>query len=131
MVKKNREEHLLLLIICLSLILVTGYRPGFHDNTSFNDLVDEILRMKDFSHTNILTLMGVALDSRRYPCIVMPFMSNGSLVDYLRREDMRVELLWGEKAKPESIVSGRWWFLYCFFVAVFIALCYFIVALCV
>ena len=81
--------------------------PGFHDNTDgFNSLVEEILKMKDFSHSNILTLMGVALDSRRCPCIVMPFMSNGSLVDYLRKDDARAELLWGEKAEPEAMVSA-------------------------
>jgi serine/threonine protein kinase len=61
--------------------------------------------MKDFSHKNILTLMGVALDSRHTPCLVMPFMSNGSLCEYLRKEDVRKELLWDREQPLEIVVS--------------------------
>lgn len=58
--------------------------------------------MKDFSHMNILTLMGVALDLNNTPYLVMPFMSNGSLCDYLRMEDVRKELLWDQEEEPEE-----------------------------
>jgi serine/threonine protein kinase len=69
-------------------------------------LVEEILKMKDFSHPNVLTLMGVALDLNSTPCLVMPFMSNGSLSEYLRREDVRKELLWDiEESDTEKTVS--------------------------
>ncbi len=37
--------------------------------------------MKDFSHPNILKLKAVAIDRNKSPCIVMPFMWNGSLDD--------------------------------------------------
>ena len=60
--------------------------------------------MKDFSHMNILTLMGVALDSRKTPCLVMPFMLNGSLCEYLRKEDVREELLWCKEESAEEAV---------------------------
>ena len=66
----------------------------------------EILRMKDFSHLNILTLMGVTLDKRGSPCLIMPYMSNGSLCEYLRKERVRKELLLGEDAKQELVVSA-------------------------
>ena len=64
-------------------------------------LVDEIIRMKDFEHLNVLQLVGVALDNRNSPCIVMPYMSNGSLLMYLRREEVREELLWKEKKEED------------------------------
>ena len=60
--------------------------------------------MKDFSHMNILTLMGVALDSRNTPCLVMPFMSNGSLCEYLRKDYVREELLWTKEEPAETVV---------------------------
>ena len=42
--------------------------------------------MKDFDHFNVLTLTGICLGIHDSPCIVMPFMSNGSLLSYLRKE---------------------------------------------
>lgn len=53
---------------------------------------------------NILTLMGVALDSKQTPCLLMPFMSNGSLCEYLRKENVRKELLWGTEEQGEMVV---------------------------
>ena len=41
--------------------------------------------MYDFNHTNILTLRGVCLDGGTAPYIVMPFMANGSLLAYLKK----------------------------------------------
>jgi len=49
--------------------------------------------MKDFSHPNILTLKAVAIDRNHSPCIVMPYMWNGSLDIYLRKEENRKKLL--------------------------------------
>ena len=78
---------------------------GFFDNSTISSLVEEILKMKDFSHLNVLTLMGVALDARGSPCLVMPYMSNGSLCEYLRKEHNRAELLWERGAELELVVS--------------------------
>ena len=61
--------------------------------------------MKDFSHLNILTLIGVALDARKTPYLVMPFMSNGSLCEFLRKEDVRKELLWTKEEPAEMVVN--------------------------
>ena len=63
------------------------------------------MKMKDFSHKNILMLMDVALDSKRNPCLVMPFMSNGSLCQYLRKDDVRKELLLEKKEQAEIMVD--------------------------
>ena len=42
--------------------------------------------MKDFHHPNVMTLIGVCLDAGPGVSIVMPFMANGSLLDYLNKE---------------------------------------------
>ena len=47
--------------------------------------------MKDFNHPNVLGLAGVCFDTPDgYPFLILPFMVNGSLKDYLR--DSRVNL---------------------------------------
>ncbi len=66
--------------------------------------------MKDFSHLNILTLLGVTLDNRGSPCLIMPFMSNGSLAEYLRKERIREELLLKEDVEVELVVSSSFQF---------------------
>ena len=42
--------------------------------------------MSFFDHSNILSLIGVCLDLGQAPCIVMPFMTRGSLLSYLKKE---------------------------------------------
>ena len=41
--------------------------------------------MKDLNHPNILKLIRVCLDGGPAPFIIMPFMENGSLLSYLRK----------------------------------------------
>ena len=50
--------------------------------------------MYKFHHSNVLTLKGVCLDGGTAPYIVMPFMANGSLLAYLKknRETLVVSL---------------------------------------
>ena len=50
------------------------------------DLHKECLKMSEFDHPNVLNMMGVCLDGGPAPYIVMPFMENGSLLSYLRKE---------------------------------------------
>jgi serine/threonine protein kinase len=40
--------------------------------------------MYTLDHSNVLTLSGVCLDGGTAPYIIMPFMSNGSLLAYLK-----------------------------------------------
>lgn len=45
--------------------------------------------MYQFDHPNVMQLIGVCLapsDQGSGPCIVMPFMAKGSLLDHLRKE---------------------------------------------
>ena len=59
--------------------------------------------MSRFSHPPVMGLIGVCLDSGPAPFIVMPFMANGSLLYYLKRE--RKNLVVSEDDDDEDTVS--------------------------
>ena len=63
---------------------------GFVQKESVHELLKECGRMYTFDHPNVLKLSGVCMDGGPAPFIVMPFMANGSLSDYLlkKREDI-------------------------------------------
>ena len=58
------------------------------------DMLKECAKMYKFDHPNVLTLRGVCLDGGTAPYIIMPFMANGSLLAYLKknRETLVVSL---------------------------------------
>ena len=55
--------------------------------------------MKDFKHRHVMPLIGVCLDSG--VGVVMPFMANGSILSYLKKE--RGTLLLNEDAEIEKV----------------------------
>ena len=42
--------------------------------------------MSKFKHTHVMGLIGVCVDGGSAPYIVMPYMANGSLLNYLKKE---------------------------------------------
>ena len=64
-------------------------------------MVDEIVKMKEFTHYHVMSLIGVCLDTSL--AIVMPYMANGSVLDYLKRE--KKSLLLSEEAEPEEVCN--------------------------
>jgi len=48
--------------------------------------------MEQFHHPHVISLLGVCLDSGPGVSIVMPFMANGSLLDYLKKERRRLDM---------------------------------------
>ena len=51
----------------------------------------ESLIMKDFNHPNVLGLTGVCFDAPGgCPYLILPFMINGSLKDYLKKQRVHV-----------------------------------------
>ena len=46
--------------------------------------------MLSFEHKNVMSLVGVCID-REIPLLIMPFMSNGSLLEFVKHH--REELL--------------------------------------
>ena len=55
--------------------------------------------MQDFSHPHVMSLIGVCLDSG--VGVVMPYMANGSILSYLKKE--RGTLLLTEDAELEEV----------------------------
>ena len=49
--------------------------------------MEESLKMSRFKHAHVMGLIGVCLgDEGSAPYIVMPYMANGCLLDYLKKE---------------------------------------------
>ncbi len=59
---------------------------GFLQKDLVTDLLKECVKMQEFDHPNVLKLLGVCLDGGPAPYIVMPFMSSGSLLSFLRKD---------------------------------------------
>ena len=53
-----------------------------HETTA---LVEECSVMSRLNHPNVMNLIGVSIDSENTANIVMPFMSHGDLLTYLRK----------------------------------------------
>ena len=59
---------------------------GFFEKSLVEELLKECIKMQKFDHPNVLSLSGVCLDGGSTPFLVMPYMVNGSLHNYLRKE---------------------------------------------
>ena len=60
--------------------------PGFFDQRQMDKFAEESLTMSRFKHGHVMGLIGVCIDAGSAPYIVMPYMANGSLLSYLKRE---------------------------------------------
>ena len=56
--------------------------------------------MKEFSHPHVMPLIGVCLDTGPGVSMVMPFMTNGSLLDYLKKERSSLEI---RREEPDKV----------------------------
>ena len=63
--------------------------------------MDEILKMQDFDHLHVMSLLGVCLDARLRLSTIMPYMANGSLLDYLKKD--RMHLVISESETPDMV----------------------------
>ena len=57
--------------------------------TSVSDvegILSEIFKMEVLCNPNVMNIIGVSISSDITPVIVMPYMANGSLLNYLRKE---------------------------------------------
>ena len=52
----------------------------------------EIVKMKDFHHPHVMPLIGVCLDAGPGVAMVMPYMTNGSVLDYVKKERTNISL---------------------------------------
>ena len=65
--------------------LTTTFCTGFYDPSAARNMLKECSKMYHFKHPNVLTLCGVCLDGGPAPYIIMPYMANGSLLAYLKK----------------------------------------------
>ena len=63
--------------------------------------MEESVKMKQFNHPNVMNLIGVCTNAGPAPYLVMPFMTNGSLLSYLKNE--RPNLLLDETADEDLV----------------------------
>ena len=68
------------------------------------NMVSEIIKMQQFNHPHVLSLIGVCLDTGPGVSMVMPFMNNGSLLHYLKKERQSLEMM-GEELDKVAMVS--------------------------
>ena len=59
--------------------------------------------MYKFDHPNVLQLTGVCLDGGPAPYIIMPFMTNGSLLSHLKQEREKIIL----EPSTEDVVGTK------------------------
>ena len=78
-----------------------NFMLGLYTPNDVQQMVDEIVKMKDFTHYHVMSLIGVCLDTSL--AIVMPYMANGSVLDYLKGE--KKTLLLSEEAEPEEVCN--------------------------
>ena len=69
---------------------------GMLQQSNVQSALSEVCKMQDLSHPNVMTLVGVCADSSG-PSIVMPYMGNGSLLDYLKKERTNLDLDYDEE----------------------------------
>ena len=66
--------------------------------------VEESVKMSRFKHAHVMGLIGVCLDAGSAPYIVMPYMANGSLLHYLKKE--RKNLVLDEDTDEDEVSKG-------------------------
>ena len=74
---------------------------GDFDDLDVDQFVEESLKMSRFKHAHVMGLIGVCLDAGPAPYIVMPYMANGSLLKYLKRE--RKSLVFTDDADEDEV----------------------------
>ncbi|XP_019859517.1 PREDICTED: muscle, skeletal receptor tyrosine-protein kinase-like [Amphimedon queenslandica] len=73
--------------------------------SNIDSLLDECIIMMSFDNLNVLPLIGVCLDLGPAPYIIMPFMSRGSLLSYLKKE--RPNLTVADTSEEDIILNVR------------------------
>ena len=67
-------------------------------------MLSEILKMESLSHPYVMNLIGISISNTLSPILIMPFMENGSLLNYLKKERSSLCLDYDEE---EECVSSN------------------------
>ena len=78
---------------------------GIFSRADIQSMLSEVVKMSELSHPNIMSVVGVCVDSSQGPSIVMPYMANGSLLDYLKKERKGLYLDFDAETDTVSIIA--------------------------
>ena len=63
---------------------------GSFDEDDIQDLIRESVLMYKLNHRNVLSIIGLCLDAGPSPYIILPFMENGNLRSYVKKNKARL-----------------------------------------
>ena len=66
------------------------HNVGVFGTSELTSMIEESVKMAKFNHPKVMRLIGVCIDKGPSPYIVMPYMSYGSLLSFLKKH--RAEL---------------------------------------
>ena len=90
-------------MVCNCILIFTICHLGLFSANDVHQIIQEVVKMRDFNHPHVMSLIGVCLDNS--VGMVMPFMANGSVLSYLKRE--RDTLLLNEDADIEIVKTSH------------------------
>ena len=79
---------------------------GLFTLNDVESMVNEIIKMQEFNHPHVLPLIGVCLDTGPGVSMVMPYMTNGSLLEYLKKERSNLEIMEDDPDNYKVFCSG-------------------------
>ena len=68
------------------MIIVYVFLTGFINESGVQELLSECVKMKHFNNLHVMSPKGVCFDGGPVPYIVLPYMANGSLQSYLKKQ---------------------------------------------
>ena len=74
-------------------------KPALGSANEVKQLMKEIVKMVNFDHPNVMSLIGVILVDGGAPLLVMPYMMKGTLLTYVRENKSQLFLESEEKAE--------------------------------
>ncbi|XP_019858631.1 PREDICTED: deleted in malignant brain tumors 1 protein-like isoform X1 [Amphimedon queenslandica] len=88
-----------------SRIVAVKTLKGQFEQSDVDSLLEESIKMFRFNHPNVLGLLGVCLDAGPSPYIILPYMENGSLLNWLKRERNRIVI--EETSAEDEVVDVK------------------------
>ena len=67
-------------------------------------MLSEILKMESLSHPHVINLIGISISNTLSPILIMPFMENENLLNYLKKERSSLYLDYDEEEECVSTV---------------------------